>query len=68
MNKNRFAGFFDKKKTNIGLNMYEQQVTVTKSANELLFEGYEDDMVTMGRMVSSEHIPYDKIGWFYLVG
>jgi scavenger receptor class B protein 1 len=54
------------------LNGYYEDIFVTKTARELLFEGYDDDMVTMGKMGSvagfdMSSIPYDKIGWFYLV-
>jgi hypothetical protein len=38
----------------------------------LLFSGYEDNMVLMGKANMIEgfdisHIPYDKIGFFYMV-
>ncbi|KAG5681304.1 hypothetical protein PVAND_010753 [Polypedilum vanderplanki] len=50
---------------------YEENIFVSKTARELLFEGYEDDMVTMGKMSNvagfdMSAIPYDKVGWFYL--
>jgi hypothetical protein len=38
---------------------------------ELLFDGYEDDLVTIGDAFSDENekmgIPMDKFGWFYQV-
>ncbi|KAL7034796.1 hypothetical protein ACKWTF_008098 [Chironomus riparius] len=60
-----------KKLISIALNGYEEEITVTKSARELLFEGYEDNMVLMGKANLIEgfnisHIPYDKIGFFYM--
>lgn len=37
---------YKKRKTvSFGLNAYKQELAVTKTARELLFEGYEDDMV-----------------------
>lgn len=61
-----------KKKVSIGLNVYHQEVVTSKTAGELLFEGYEDHMVLMGKEGLVEgfntlDIPYDRIGWFYLV-
>lgn len=56
----------------MGLNSYEEHVTIAKTARELLFEGYEDDMVLAGREgivedFNPEDIPFDRIGWFYKV-
>lgn len=56
----------------IGLNAYDQKIAVSKTARELLFDGYEDDMVLMGRegLIEGFEVqdnPYDRIGWFYLV-
>lgn len=56
----------------MGLNLFNQLVYITKSANELLFEGYEDDLIDVAREMSVTDetiptIPYDKFGWFYTV-
>lgn len=64
--------YVKRKHVSIGLNVYKQNLTTTKTARELLFEGYEDDMVLIGREGLIEgfdvkDIPYDRIGWFYLV-
>jgi scavenger receptor class B, member 1 len=64
--------YIQRKHISIGLNSYEQQIAVSKTARELLFDGYEDDMVLMGREGTFEGFkvpdnPYDRIGWFYLV-
>lgn len=61
-----------RKLVSIGLNAYEQKIAVSKSARELLFDGYEDNMVLMGREgliegFDQQDNPYDRIGWFYLV-
>lgn len=64
--------YVKRKHVSIGLNVYEQKLAVSFAARELLFEGYEDNMVLMGRGGLVEgfdvsDIPYDRIGWFYLV-
>lgn len=64
--------YVKQKHISLGLKLYNQEVVITKTARELLFEGYEDDMVLMGREGLIEgfdvkDIPYDRIGWFYLV-
>jgi hypothetical protein len=66
---------FDYKKRKIiswAINAYDQELTTSKTVRELLFEGYEDDMLSAGKAGIVEnfdmsHIPYDKIGWFYMV-
>ena len=58
-----------RKGVSIGLTAYGQELSVTKTASELLFEGYEDDMVTMGKeMLSADDVPFDRVGFFYMVG
>lgn len=64
--------YVKRKHVSLGLNSYEQEIATTKTARELLFEGYEDNMVLMGREKLLEGFdvpdnPYDRIGWFYLV-
>lgn len=61
-----------RKLVSLGLNMYEQELVTTKTARELLFEGYEDNMLSIGREgliqgFDPKDIPYDRVGWFYLV-
>lgn len=60
------------KHVSLGLSLYHQEVATSKTARELLFEGYEDYMVLMGlegliEGFDVQDIPYDRIGWFYLV-
>lgn len=62
----------NQKTVSLGLNMYNQEVFIVKSARELLFEGYQDDMIDMARAMPSlnEHeisVPFDRFGWFYMV-
>lgn len=52
----------------LGLSLYNQKVTVTKTVGEFLFEGYEDDMVSLAKslpFLAGEEIPFDRVGWFY---
>lgn len=42
---------------------------VVKTVDELLFKGYEDSLISMGKMAmgnTDNMPPYDKFGWFYL--
>lgn len=50
--------------------MYSQKAYVTKEAHELLFDGYQDDLIDMARQLAlvdpeTFAIPYDRFGWFY---
>lgn len=56
----------------VGLNLYSQKAYVTKAASELLFDGYQDDLIDMARELArfdpdTFAIPYDRFGWFYQV-
>lgn len=68
--KARFADYMKAKSISVGLSLYQQQIHVTKPAGELLFEGYEDDMVSLAKQLpflAGEEIPFDRVGWFYMV-
>jgi len=42
------------------------QPFVTRSVRELLFDGYEDNLLSMAEMMGpTSDIPTDKFGWFY---
>lgn len=60
----------DKKKVSIGLQIYNQQISITKLAREFLFEGYEDDLVSVAKelpfLTEGQTIPFDRVGWFYM--
>lgn len=66
--------YVNQKSVSIGLTVYNQKVWVTKSASQLLFEGYQDDMIDMAREMPSfmgdttVQVPFDRFGWFYMVG
>jgi hypothetical protein len=42
---------------------------VTKTVGQLMFEGYEDELlnITASLNVSDFKVPFDKFGWFYPV-
>ena len=45
-------------------------VHTTKMVDQLLFRGYEDALIELGRMAADlgEDVPpFDKFGWFYMV-
>lgn len=69
--KVRFGGFFTKKKIDLGLSFYKEELHVTKTARELLFDGYEDHLVDSASTFSffgsdGDALP-DKIGYMYKV-
>lgn len=52
--------------------MYREKTHIVKTARELLFEGYQSDLIDMAKELSSFEgeaidIPYDRFGWFYQV-
>lgn len=60
----------DRTKLSIGLQIYNQEIAITKTARELLFEGYEDDLVSVAKelpfLTEGQAIPFDRVGWFYM--
>lgn len=60
------------KQVSMGLSMYSQQTFVVREARELLFDGYEEDLIDMAHEMSKLgafklSIPYDRFGWLYAV-
>lgn len=55
----------------MSLAFYGQKLHITKSANEWLFEGYEDPIIPIAKEIASflgvGEIPFDRFGWFYQV-
>lgn len=53
----------------MGLKMFNQQFSVTKTASELLFEGYNDPLLDLAKSLPASTTggapPVDKFGWFY---
>ncbi|PSN44143.1 Protein peste [Blattella germanica] len=51
-----------------GIRMFGKTVWITRTAKQLLFDGYDDPLLTIATTVpglSDIHIPEDKVGWFY---
>ncbi len=49
--------------------MYKQKIHITKTAGELLFDGYDDPMIRIAKdmpILDAGDIPFDKFGWFYM--
>lgn len=44
---------------------FSQQVSVTQSLQQLLFDGYEDNLVSVAKTINES--PFDKFGWMYSV-
>ncbi|ETN61545.1 scavenger receptor class B, croquemort type [Anopheles darlingi] len=64
--KAKYWGYLKQKGVSMGFTLYDQQINVVKTAGELLFDGYEDNMVLMGKhMFQDVEIPFDRVGWFY---
>lgn len=60
-----------KKGFSLTLSTLISNTSVTKSVGELLFDGYEDNLLNMARnmpFLANTGIPdYDKFAWFYMV-
>lgn len=68
-NRARTWDYVRRKGVSMGLSLYDQDVFVAKTAGELLFDGYEDNMVLMGKQLfDASEVPFDRVGWFYTVG
>ncbi|XP_052891788.1 protein peste isoform X1 [Anopheles moucheti] len=64
--RSKYWGYLKQKGVSVGLHVYEQKINVVKTAGELLFDGYEDNMVLMGKhMFDADEVPFDRVGWFY---
>ncbi|KAK2575738.1 hypothetical protein KPH14_012124 [Odynerus spinipes] len=60
-NKSEFAQkFADQLIMSIG-----KQLTITKNVNELLFAGYEDQLLVIADKLNISTMPYTRFGWFY---
>ncbi|XP_078037579.1 protein croquemort isoform X2 [Augochlora pura] len=42
-----------------------EKLVITKTVNELLFEGYTSDMLNLARKMNLTKIPMSKFAWFY---
>ncbi|XP_058803575.1 protein croquemort-like [Phymastichus coffea] len=50
------------------LNQFSNKIYIVKTVDELLFTGFEDKIITMGKMsgLDEDSPPFDKFGWFYM--
>ena len=46
-----------------------ERLFVTKTVGQLMFEGYEDELlnITAKMNISDFQVPFDKFGWYYPV-
>ncbi|XP_075224642.1 protein peste-like isoform X2 [Lycorma delicatula] len=59
-------GIFSQKFLSVAFSVTKQDLAVTHSIKELLFEGYSDTLMTVGQSMPGQNSsPYDKFGWFY---
>lgn len=57
---------FIRRMVNGVIELLEETRTVTKTARELLFEGYDDKLLEIAHKLNvSDTIPYTKFGWFH---
>lgn len=51
------------------LNQFSNKINIVKPVEELLFKGFDDEIITMGKLsgMDDEAPPFDKFGWFYEV-
>ncbi|KOB79183.1 Scavenger receptor class B member 4, partial [Operophtera brumata] len=67
--RSRHWGYLQQKGLSMGLAMFGQGVSVTKTAGQMLFEGYEDPLLDLAKSLPASTTggapPVDKFGWFY---
>lgn len=54
----------------LSLMLSSLDVHTTKTVDQLLFKGYDDTLIELGKMAAGmgEDVPpFDKFGWFYMV-
>ena len=66
--KHKTRYWVDVLQNTLSLMLSSSDVHVTKTVDELLFSGYEDSLINLGRMAAmgEEIPPFDKFGWFYM--
>jgi scavenger receptor class B, member 1 len=63
----RSAPFWHKIVFNSLIKNYKTELFVTKTARELLFDGYEDPLLDLASVDLWKFVPYDKFAYFYQV-
>jgi scavenger receptor class B protein 1 len=69
-NQARSWNIFKVKGVELSLAFFEQQVHLKKTASELLFEGYDDPIITVAKEIAKImgiDVPFDRFGYFYKV-
>lgn len=63
----RFQHPLVKRGVNFFLREKEGTIFKTHTVAELLFDGYEDELLSFAKKlnITSLNIPFDKFGWFY---
>ncbi|XP_076296719.1 protein croquemort [Lasioglossum baleicum] len=61
----RFAKSFFKYLVDKAMEILEEKLVITKTVNELLFEGFNDDILKLARAMNLTKIPMNKFAWFY---
>lgn len=49
---------------------FKMKIHIRKTVNELIFEGYVDELIQLKSVVSlpdDDSPPFDRFGWFYMV-
>lgn len=69
-NQARSFNILKVKGVELSLAFFGQQIYLTKTASELLFEGYEDSIITVAKEIAKImgiDVPFDgnRFGWFY---
>ena len=52
------------------MNHFKMKIHIIKTINELIFEGYVDELIQLKSMVQlpdDDSPPFDRFGWFYMV-
>jgi hypothetical protein len=55
----------------LAISSTKQTLAVTHTVGDMLFDGYSDPLLDFAKKLptfAGVDIPYDKFGWFYLVG
>jgi hypothetical protein len=67
-NQAKSWNIFKVKGVEISLAFFGQQIHLTKTASELLFEGYDDPIISVAKDIAKVmgiDVPFDRFGWFY---
>ncbi|XP_014210137.1 protein croquemort isoform X2 [Copidosoma floridanum] len=65
--KTRFWPYMMQQSLSYMLDQFSSKYYVVKTVDELLFTGFEDHLISMGRMSGLDDTapPFDRFGWFY---